>query len=260
MGVRGLFFILFIVFIFYIVGLYSGGNGDIFGYIIGAVIMGWGLEYGFTKILEKLKEKSCSKEKNGKILDSSAIIDGRILDILDTDFIDGDIIIPRFVLQELQMLADSEDGMKRARGRRGLDLIKSIQNKENFKVIIEERDYTNVQEVDQKLILLAKENGGDVITTDFNLNKVATIQGIKVLNINKLSNALKPVVIPNEELIIELIKKGDRDGQAIGYLNDGTMVVAEDGGAFLGKTITLLVTSVYPTAAGRMIFGKVKRK
>lgn len=258
MGVRGLFFILFIVFISYLAGAFEKPGK--FGYMIGAVIVGWGLDYALSKIFEKIKEKKCSGQKRGKILDSSAIIDGRILDILDTDFIDGDIIIPRFVLQELQVLADSEDGMKRARGRRGLDLIKSIQSNENFKVIIEEKDYNNLQAVDEKLIRLAKDTEGDVITTDFNLNKVATIQGIKVLNINKLSNALKPVVIPNEELVIELIKKGDRDGQAIGYLNDGTMVVAEDGGPFLGKVITLLVTSVYPTAAGRMIFGKVKRK
>ncbi len=260
MGVRGLFFILTVVVISTVMaGNYDSGR-DILVFVIGGVIAGWGLDYGLTKLLEKMKNKTAGNCKVGKILDSSAIIDGRILDILETDFIEGDIIVPRFVLAELQMLADSEDGMKRARGRRGLDLIKSVQGSKKFKVIIEDRDYQGVTEVDEKLVRLAKDISGDVITTDFNLNKVATIQGIKVLNINKLSNALKPVVIPNEELIIELIKKGDRDGQAIGYLNDGTMVVAEDGGPFLGKTITLLVTSVYPTAAGRMIFGKVKRK
>jgi len=259
MGVRGLFSILVVV----VISTAVASNyevKDILVFVIGGVIAGWGLDYGFGKLLEKLKNKNKGAGKVGKILDSSAIIDGRILDILETDFIEGDIIIPRFVLAELQMLADSEDGMKRARGRRGLDLIKIIQSNKKYKVVIEDKDYQGVNEVDEKLVRLAKDIEGDVITTDFNLNKVASIQGIKVLNINKLSNALKPVVIPNEELIIELIKKGDRDGQAIGYLNDGTMVVAEDGGPFLGKTITLLVTSVYPTAAGRMIFGKVKRK
>lgn len=259
MGVRGLFFILTVVVISTVFAT-NLGKSDILVFVIGGVIVGWGLDHGLTRLLEKLKNKKTGNSQVGKILDSSAIIDGRILDILETDFIEGDIIVPRFVLAELQMLADSEDGMKRARGRRGLDLIKSVQGSKKFKVIIEDRDYQGVNEVDEKLVRLAKDISGDVITTDFNLNKVATIQGIKVLNINKLSNALKPVVIPNEELIIELIKKGDRDGQAIGYLNDGTMVVAEDGGPFLGKTITLLVTSVYPTAAGRMIFGKVKRK
>ncbi len=177
---------------------------------------------------------------------------------MDTDFVEGDIIVPRFVLDELQYLADSEDGMKRAKGKRGLDLIKILQNNKKNKVIISEKDY-EIKEVDSKLVKLAKEISGDLVTTDYNLNKVATIQGVRVLNINKLSNALKPVVIPNEELNIELIKSGDRDGQAVGYLNDGTMVVAEDGGGQVGKKVTLLVTSVYPTAAGRMIFGRIKK-
>lgn len=255
MNIRSLFFILVSVAFFYEISHFLGSKNEMAYAIIG-VFVGWGLEHLITFIKIKAKKENPVRSK---ILDSSAIIDGRILDIIEADFVDGDIIVPKFVLDELQMLADSEDGIKRARGRRGLDLIKSIQNNKKSKVVIDDSDY-KIRDVDGKLMKLAKETNNDIITTDYNLNKVATIQGIRVLNINKLSNALKPMVIPNEELVIELIKAGDRDGQAVGYLNDGTMVVAEDGGDSVGKTITLVVTSVYPTAAGRMIFGKVKRK
>ena len=186
-------------------------------------------------------------------MDTSIIIDGRIIEILESGFIEGELIVPKFVLEELQTLSDSSDNIKRARGRRGLDLIKEMQSNGGYILSIEEKDYKG-KEVDAKLIKLAKEIKGDILTTDFNLNKVATIQGVKVLNINELGNSLKLVVLPNEELDIELIKKGDRDGQAVGYLSDGTMVVAEDGGRNVGENVTLLVTSVYPTAAGRMIF------
>ncbi len=256
MKVRGLFFILIMVFACYLIFF---NQSNFLAYLIVAVLIGWGADYFLGIVLERMKTVTENKTGKSKILDSSVIIDGRILDIIEAEFIEGDIVIPKFVLEELQYLADSEDGMKRARGRRGLDLIKVIQSTKRNNVVINDTDY-KIKEVDAKLIQLAKDIQGDVITTDYNLNKVATIQGIKVLNINKLSNALKPVVIPNEELFIELIKAGDRDGQAVGYLNDGTMVVAEDGKEFLGRSITLLVTSVYPTAAGRMIFGRVKRK
>ncbi|BDU51183.1 PIN/TRAM domain-containing protein [Haliovirga abyssi] len=261
MNVRGLILILVNVFLFYKASNFFMLR-DKSVYILFGVVAGWGIEYFIDVVMKAYKEKKSVKSEKtgrGKILDSSAIIDGRILDILETGFVEGEIIIPNFVLEELQYLADSEDNMKRARGRRGLDLIKSIQANKSNKVVVEDKDY-KIKEVDAKLVKLGKELNGDVVTTDYNLNKVATIQGVKVLNINKLSNALKPVVIPNEELEIELIKKGDRDGQAVGYLHDGTMVVAEDGGPFLGRTITLVVTSVYPTAAGRMIFGKIKRR
>lgn len=256
---RGLFIIIVSIFVFFKTAKIIDPK-DLLAYIMIGTVTGWGIDRLIEKILEKAKTKKEMNVKIGKdkILDSSAIIDGRIMDILDTGFVEGNIVIPRFVLEELQLLADSRDGMKRAKGRRGLDLIKMIQKDEKIKTIIEDKDY-KIKEVDSKLIKLAKDTDGDVITTDFNLNKVATIQGVKVLNINELSNALKPVVIPNEELTIELMKSGDRDGQAIGYLNDGTMVVAEDGGDSIGKVVTLLVTSVYPTAAGRMIFGKIKK-
>jgi len=256
---RGLFIIIISIFVFFKTAKILDPK-DLLAYILIGTVTGWGIDRLIEKIILKVESKKEVEVKVGKdkILDSSAIIDGRIMDILDTGFVEGNIVIPRFVLEELQLLADSEDGMKRAKGRRGLDLIKMIQKEDKFQTIIEDRDY-KIKEVDSKLIKLAKETGGDVVTTDFNLNKVATIQGVKVLNINELSNALKPVVIPNEELTIELMKIGDRDGQAIGYLNDGTMVVAEDGGNYIGKVVTLLVTSVYPTAAGRMIFGKIKK-
>ncbi|MGM0508258.1 MAG: PIN/TRAM domain-containing protein [Fusobacteriota bacterium] len=254
---RGLFFILFFIFIAY----EYGSDQNQLAYLVAAALLGWGVDNIVEIIYQKWKMRE-KKSKNGrdKILDTSAIIDGRIIDILKTGFVEGDIIIPRFVIEELQVLADSKDNMKRAKGREALDLIKYLQNKEDkIDIKIIDKDYEDIQEVDAKLVKLGKEFKGDVITTDFNLNKVATIQGVKVLNVNQLSNALKPVVIPNEELTIELMKKGDREGQAVGYLNDGTMVVAEDGLEFLGETITLVVTSVYPTDAGRMIFGKVKR-
>lgn len=257
MNVRGLIITLIMVSISLKLSM-NYAKQDIWAYVIFGVVLGWGLDYMIVTIVEQLKKKVIKTKGRAKILDSSVIIDGRILDIIESEFIEGEIVIPRFVLEELQLLADSEEGLKRARGRRGLDLIKAIQNNKKNKVVLENKDY-DTKEVDAKLIRLAKEKDSDLVTTDFNLNKVATIQGVKVLNINQLSNSLKPMVIPNEELEIELIKKGDRDGQAIGYLNDGTMVVAEDGGDYLGKTVILLVTSVYPTAAGRMIFGKVKR-
>jgi uncharacterized protein YacL len=256
-NIRGLVIILVIVFGLNFFGVYE--TKDRMSYFMLGIVGGWVLDYLITLGFKRLSENRC-KKRHGKpkLLDSSVIIDGRILDIIDTDFVEGDIIVPRFVLDELQFLADSEDAMKRAKGKRGLDLIKVLQGNKKSKVIISEKDY-DIKEVDSKLVKLAKEITGDLVTTDYNLNKVATIQGVRVLNINKLSNALKPVVIPNEELHIELIKSGDREGQAVGYLNDGTMVVAEDGGKLVGRKVTLLVTSVYPTAAGRMIFGRIKK-
>lgn len=252
----------FIVILFTAVLFYQGstvlGSDNQIVYVILGITAGAALIQFFEYLKKREAEK---KEGNGakvKILDTSIIIDGRIIEILESGFVEGNLIIPKFVLEELQTLSDSSDNIKRARGRRGLDLIKEIQAKGDYSVIIEDKDY-KIKEVDAKLVKLAKDIKGDILTTDFNLNKVATIQGVKVLNINELGNALKLVVLPNEELDIELIKKGDRDGQAVGYLGDGTMVVAEDGGRNVGEQVTLLVTSVYPTAAGRMIFGRIKK-
>ena len=253
--IRGLFFILIMVLVSLLVPLDEKFRSLM---VIIAVVTGWGVEYLMDYITDLIKNKNSTKGLRGKLLDSSAIIDGRIIDILESKFLEGKLIVPRFILRELQALSDSQDGMKRAKGRRGLDLVKSMQDELKNSIEIVEDDY-EIKEVDSKLVKLAKDKNYDLITTDFNLNKVATIQGVNVLNINKLTNALKPRVFPNEELNIELIKKGDRDGQAVGYLNDGTMVVAEDGGDAIGKKITLTVTSVYPTVAGRMIFGRIRK-
>lgn len=193
-----------------------------------------------------------------KILDTSVIIDGRIADICQTNFIEGTIIIPQFVLGELQHIADSSDVLKRNRGRRGLDVLNRIQKELPIKVEIYEGDFEDIQEVDSKLIKLAKVIDGIVVTNDFNLNKVCDLQGVHVLNINDLANAVKPVVLPGEELLVQVIKDGKEQNQGIAYLDDGTMIVVEEGRNYIGKTIEVLITSVLQTSAGRMIFAKPK--
>jgi uncharacterized protein YacL len=194
-----------------------------------------------------------------KILDTSVIIDGRILDIADTHFLDGPVILPNFVLREIQLISDSSDPIKRARGRRGLDMLNKLQRKGTIEVKITYKDYSDTREVDQKLIKLARDTGGSVVTNDFNLNKVAELQGVRVLNLNNLANALKPVVLPGEELPITVVKEGKDENQGIGYLEDGTMVVIENGGSLVGKDVKVVVTSIIQTAAGKMIFTKLNR-
>lgn len=189
-----------------------------------------------------------------KILDTSVIIDGRIVDIIETDFIEGELIISEFVLEELQHIADSPDDLKRERGRRGLDIVSEIKKSDKINLKITDQDYPNIKEVDSKLLKLALDMGGKVFTNDYNLNKVADVQGIPVLNINNLANALKPVVIPGEHMRIDVIKEGKGKNQGVGYLEDGTMVVVEDGDKFIDQTINVVVTSVLQTSAGRMIF------
>jgi uncharacterized protein YacL len=207
----------------------------------------------------KDKSKIVPEEKeSNKILDTSVIIDGRIADICKSGFIDGTLVIPGFVLEELRHIADSSDLLKRNRGRRGLDILNKIRNELDIKVKILEMDFNDIAEVDSKLVRLAQEIGGMVLTNDFNLNKVAELQGVKVLNINELANAVKPVVLPGEEMMVKLIKDGKENMQGVGYLDDGTMIVVENGRRFLGQTISVLVTSVLQTAAGRMIFAKPK--
>lgn len=191
-----------------------------------------------------------------KLLDTSVIIDGRIVDILKTGFLEGNMIVPNFVLLELQTLADSSDDMKRAKGRRGLDLVHELQL-EDSKVIVEDVDYDDIMGVDSKLLQLAKDTDALIMTNDFNLNKVASIQGIEVLNINELANAVKPVVIPGEEMNAYLLREGKENGQAVAYLQDGTMIVVEGGKRFIGKKVKVAVTSVLQTSAGRMIFAKI---
>jgi uncharacterized protein YacL len=201
-----------------------------------------------------LKKGKIKKVTDVILLDTSAIIDGRIADITETRFISGVLVIPRFVLIELQALADSSDTHKRNKARRGLDIIAKLQKDENLSVKIFEKDYPGLTGTDTKLLQLAKELQAKVITTDFNLNKIASLQGVVVLNINDLSNALKPVYLPGETMPIFLVKEGKEHHQAIGYLDDGTMVVVEDGRKFVGKRIDVIVTSILQTSSGRMVF------
>ncbi|MDT9027672.1 MULTISPECIES: PIN/TRAM domain-containing protein [Rossellomorea] len=197
--------------------------------------------------------------KTLKILDTSVIIDGRIADICQTGFLEGIVVIPQFVLEELQHIADSSDVLKRNRGRRGLDILNRIQKELPVEVQIYEGDFEEIQEVDSKLVKLAKLTNGIVVTNDFNLNKVCDLQGVQVLNINDLANAVKPVVLPGEELKVQVIKDGKEHNQGIAYLDDGTMIVVEEGRNYIGKYIDVLVTSVLQTSAGRMIFAKPKQ-
>jgi uncharacterized protein YacL len=189
-----------------------------------------------------------------KILDTSVIIDGRIADICETGFLDGTLVVPQFVLRELQQVADSSDSLKRNRGRRGLDVLQRIQKMSNAQVQIVETDFPEVREVDLKLIELARRMSGKIVTNDFNLNKVAQLRGVAVLNINELANSLKPVVLPGEVLRVFILKEGKEAGQGVAYLDDGTMVVVDQGRRALGKTIEVTVTSVLQTTAGKMIF------
>ncbi len=193
---------------------------------------------------------------NQKILDTSVIIDGRIADIADTGFFDGALIVPQFVLHELQMVADSADSMKRNRGRRGLDILQRIQKMPQVKVQIVSEDFPQVREVDMKLIELARLYNCKIITNDFNLNKVAHVRGVEVLNINELANSLKPIVLPGELMRVFILKEGKEYNQGVAYLDDGTMVVVDNARRMISKTIDISVTSVLQTTAGKMIFGK----
>lgn len=191
-----------------------------------------------------------------KILDTSVIIDGRIADIADSGFLDGVVLIPQFVLRELQMVADSSDSLKRNRGRRGLDIVQRLQKIPRISVELVSDDVPNVREVDLKLLELAKARNCKVVTNDFNLNKVAHVHGVEVLNINELANALKPVVLPGETMRVFILKEGKEYNQGVGYLDDGTMVVVDNAKRQIARTIDITVTSVLQTTAGKMIFGK----
>lgn len=193
-----------------------------------------------------------------KILDTSVIIDGRIADICKTGFVEGIIVVPKFVLEELQKIADSSDALKRNRGRRGLDILNEMQKDKAFQIHIEDTDFEELTEVDAKLVKLAQIMGGAVVTNDFNLNKVAELQGVRVLNINLLANMVKPLVLPGEEMRVHVSKEGKEPGQGIAYLEDGTMIVIEGARRFLGEDLIVIVTTALQTAAGRMIFAKLK--
>jgi len=200
------------------------------------------------------KEKSVGHSY--KILDTSVIIDGRIADICDTAFIGGTLVFPQFILKELQLVADSPDGMKRQRGRRGLDVLDHLQKSSQVSTIISEVDFPEIKDVDSKLIELAKHLDAKIITNDFNLNKVAQLQGIQVLNINELANALKPVVLPGETIKVFVLKEGKEKDQGVAYLDDGTMVVVDNSRKMIGQNIDVTVTSVLQTTVGKMIFGR----
>jgi uncharacterized protein YacL len=193
-----------------------------------------------------------------RILDTSVIIDGRIADICDTGFMEGNLIVPRFVLDELQHIADSSDSMKRSRGRRGLDILNRMQKSAGMNIEVVDQDFPKIKGVDGKLVALAKKMGGKIITNDFNLNKVAELQGIRILNVNELANALKPVVLPGEMMTVKIIKEGKEPGQGVAYLDDGTMVIVDNAVRHQGESVVVLVTSVLQTTAGRMIFSELK--
>ena len=202
--------------------------------------------------------KNLKQTQDYRILDTSVIIDGRIADISDTGFLEGSLIVPRFVLEELQHIADSADSMKRSRGRRGLDILNRMQKSAGVAIEIVDQDFPKTKGVDAKLIELAKKTEGKIITNDFNLNKVAELQGIKILNVNELANALKPVVLPGEFMVVKIIKEGKEPGQGVAYLDDGTMVIVDNAVRRQGETLEVMVTSVLQTTAGRMIFSELK--
>jgi uncharacterized protein YacL len=233
-------------------------TNHIFGF---AIMMFFIINNDRIEFLNKLLPENLSDSGNGvsyKILDTSVIIDGRIADLYDTNFLEGILVIPNFVLLELQTIADSADSIKRNRGRRGLDILNKMQKDKSIMVKITDIDFKDISEVDTKLVKLAKVMKAKVVTNDFNLNKVAEFHGVSVLNLNQLSNALKPVVLAGEILKVSLLKEGKDQNQAIGYLDDGTMIVVENGRKKLHKDADVIVTSVLQTAAGKMIFAKLK--
>jgi uncharacterized protein YacL len=200
--------------------------------------------------------RAAGPERRYRILDTSVIIDGRIADVCETGFIDGTLVIPQFVLKELQLVADSGDSLKRNRGRRGLDILQKIQKMSGVEVAISDVDFPEVREVDLKLIELARTLQGKIVTNDFNLNKVAQLRGVQVLNVNELANSLKPVVLPGEQMKVFILKEGKEYNQGVAYLDDGTMVVVDNARKMISKTIDIVVTSVLQTTAGKMIFGR----
>jgi len=195
-----------------------------------------------------------------KVLDTSVIIDGRVADLCETRFLEGTFLVPHFILDELQHIADSSDSLKRARGRRGLDILNKIQKMGDVDVRIIDEDFPHVKEVDAKLVVLAKKMNAKIVTNDLNLNKVAELQGIRVLNINELCNALRPVVLPGEAIRVFVLKEGKEAGQGVAYLDDGTMIVVDNARRYIGKNVDVIVTSVLQTTAGRMIFTRLKEE
>ncbi len=240
----------------------------VLGYL-GAAIggrLGAGTTSGFTWRLPQAGQASADRQVrtdgqlSRKLLDTSVIIDGRIADLCETGFMEGSFVLPQFILQELQHIADSSDSLKRARGRRGLDVLRRVQEMPGIVVNIVDEDFPQIREVDAKLVALAKKLGAKIVTNDLNLNKVASLQGVKVLNINELSNALRPVVLPGESMRVFVLKEGKEAGQGVAYLEDGTMVVVDDAKRLISKYVDVVVTSVLQTTAGRMIFTRLREE
>jgi uncharacterized protein YacL len=230
----------------------------IFCYVVTSTLLQTKDEFRF--IIPYVEFSKQVKGNRPLVLDTSVIIDGRIADLCDTRIIDSKMIVPRFVLQELQSIADSSDKLKRNRGRRGLDVLKRMQNNNKVELQIHEAnlpELRDIQRVDERLVVFARSMGARVVTNDFNLNKIAQLQGVEVINLNEVANSLKTVALPGEALTVRLVKAGDQVGQGVGYLDDGTMVVVEGGRASIGQEVTIIVTSVLQTPAGRMIFGRM---
>ncbi len=229
---------------------------NILGAYVGASVM---IKYRgemFSSLAETFISQHEPRSGN-KVLDTSVIIDGRILDIAKTGFIQGRLYVPKFVLAELQYIADSSEALRRNRGRRGLEILSQLQDEPHADVEIIDKDFPEVREVDAKLVELAAHLNAEILTNDYSLNRVAELQGIQVLNINALSNALKPVVLPGEEMTVKILRPGQQEGQGVGYLDDGTMIVVENGKPYIGQELGVVVTSVLQTSAGRMIFTRV---
>ncbi len=217
-----------------------------------------GSRFALPPLARERREAPGERREHPKILDTSVIIDGRIADICEAGFVEGPLVLPQFVLKELQQIADSSDSLKRNRGRRGLDVLRRIRENEEVGIRVMETDFPRVKEVDAKLVLLGKELCGAVMTNDFNLNKVAELQGVRVLNVNELANAVRPVVLPGEDMSVLVVKEGKEPGQGVGYLDDGTMVVVDHARERIGEQVPVSVTSVLQTTAGRMIFTKIR--
>jgi uncharacterized protein YacL len=213
----------------------------------------------FNLIIPYVRLRRHDQAEEVVLVDTSAIIDGRIVDICKTKFLEGKIVIPKFVLKELQQIADSTDPLKRQKGRKGLEILHTLQKESGVDITLHEEEFPEISEVDAKLVKLAKLLEAKILTVDFNLNRVASLQGIKILNVNELANALKPVVFPGEQMQVKLLKEGKEHNQAVGYLDDGTMVVVEDARRFIGQEAKVVVTSVLQTQAGRMIFTKMEK-
>jgi uncharacterized protein YacL len=229
-------------------------------YLLLTGILGYlGLVLGSKKVEEiNFRTTESKNSTDHRLLDTSVIIDGRIADICDTGFMDGELIVPRFVLNELQFIADSSDSMKRSRGRRGLDILNRMQKSSAINIEIVEQDFPKIKGVDGKLVALAQKLNAKLMTNDYNLNKVAELQGVRVLNVNELANAMKPVVLPGEQMLVKIIREGKEQGQGVGYLDDGTMIIVDSAQKMINMNVEVIVTSVLQTTAGRMIFTELK--